>query len=107
MAEGEAATQARPAMADPSTPFGAGLEWMKPLSDMPTKVNAEIFDFAAKRLRAQADLVQGFAACDGPADFFARQAEFLQSSWKDYAEEATKVWDLAQNGLAATTGARK
>ncbi|MBU8542745.1 MULTISPECIES: phasin family protein [Roseomonadaceae] len=80
----------------PANPFLAAGDWTKPLMDVPAKLQEEAMSFAAQRLRAQAEFLEGLAACRSPADLMERQGQFLRSAMEAYSAEAGRSWKLMQ-----------
>ncbi len=106
MADNKATVEAQQATTEFSFPFLLSPEWQKSLSEAPVRLYGELFSFTAKRLRAQADFVQGLADCGNPTDLVKRQADFFQSSWKTYLDEASKIWSSTP-GVATSGHLRK
>lgn len=101
MADNKSAAHARPTAAASSTTFIPSMEWLKPLSEGPTKFYGELFGFMAKRLRTQADFFQGLADCDNPSDLLKHQANFIQAAWQSYSEDAQKALSSIQASVTA------
>jgi hypothetical protein len=80
----------------PANPFLAAGDWTKPMMDVPAKLQEEAMSFAARRLRAQAEFLEGLAACRSPADLMERQGQFLRSAMEAYSAEAGRSWKLMQ-----------
>ena len=82
--------------ATPANPFLAAGDWTKPMMDVPAKLQEEAMSFAAQRLRAQAEFLEGLAGCRSPAEMMERQSQFLRSAMEAYSAEAGRSWKLLQ-----------
>lgn len=97
MTNNKSTAGARHTDASPFLAFTTGTEWLKPLSETPTRLYGELFDFAATQLHKQAEFLQGLASCRNPLDISNCQVKFIQESWQSYSEEAQKVFQSLQD----------
>jgi len=62
-------------------------EWSKKAIETSATACAGALSFTAKRLQAQADLMQSLAACNDLPELLKRQSDFWAAAWGAYASE--------------------
>lgn len=86
-------------------PFLTSVEWMKPLSEAPAKFYGNLcrqsLGAVARGLQAQTDYVRKLAECEGPAEAFACQSEFVARSIAGSVEESRRLFAALQGSFAA------
>ena len=68
------------------------------------RFNAELLDFASRRVRADIDASNRLARCDSATEAMDVMSEFYQGALRDYAEESTALVRLG-TALSEETGA--
>lgn len=76
-------------------------EWLKPLSEIPARSVQDILDFTAKRLHAQADFLQGLAACQDPVEAWKQNVEYFRSLLEEYTREGPKLFQKIQESVTS------
>lgn len=72
-------------------PFEANAEWLQQAVEGQASLYVALCNLTARRLRAQAELLESIAHGNGTPDLFDLQAQFIWSSWQDYADEAERL----------------
>ena len=72
------------------------LEWSKKAIEMSATACAGALGFTAKRLQAQADLLQSLAGCNDLPEPLKRQSDFWAAAWGACANELSKVREAIQ-----------
>ena len=99
---------------------GAGQRSLVAMAQMHSRVfrdalrfNAELLDFASRRVRADIDASNRLARCDSATEAMDVMSEFYQGALRDYAEESTALvrlgTELSAEAAEATVaqGARR
>ncbi len=60
-----------------------------------TEMNRHFAEFMNQRMKKDFESARAFMASKNSEDAFNTQAEFVESAFRDYAEETTKVFNLA------------
>jgi hypothetical protein len=81
---------------DPSTESPVGPEWVNLMAEAPARFSGTLFGFMAKRLHAQAALLEELAACRSAPEMIERQMEFLGAAWRDVSAEVPELWSAVQ-----------
>ncbi|MDH3469555.1 MAG: phasin family protein [Gammaproteobacteria bacterium] len=77
------------------TAMAAYLEASRAFTNGLTALNSEVMSFATKRWGYDMNLSQSLTGCDNWAKASALQQNWAQQAMKDYAEEASRLMDMA------------
>jgi hypothetical protein len=71
--------------------FAVNAEWLRQLVEGQAGIYGAVCNLTARQLRAQAELLEGYARGNDTPDLLDRQTRVIWSSWQDYADEAERV----------------
>jgi hypothetical protein len=77
------------------TPFLPQLAWPNAFEAW-TQMGAEIASFTTERVQAQMRFMQELARCTDVSEFYKQQADFVRSTCESYAQEFSKLLELAR-----------